>query len=143
VDRHFFATGAKALLIIAIWGMAGCHKDPDPWDSAECWGRQAGGKPSRGKLTFCVAGGDARQTTYFPGREGKPTTCKAAGRVASRSKDKLSISFDSGSCEDGRNPAAHRMSCLSAEGRSWACEFSKEAKERPGLSMFFPVARSD
>jgi hypothetical protein len=108
--------------------MAGCHKDaPDP---AECWGRQAGGKPLRGKLTFCISGGEARQTT---------TTCKATGRVVSRTKDKLSISFDSGSCEDGRNSAAHRLSCLSAEGRSWACEFSKEAKQLPGLSMFFPV----
>jgi hypothetical protein len=141
MKRHFFAACAKGLAIIAIWGMAGCHKDaPDP---AECWGRQAGGKPSRGKLTFCVSGGDARQTTYLPGRDSKPTTCKAAGRVVSRSKDKLSISFDSGSCEDGRNSAAHEMSCLSAEGRSWACEFSKEAKQRSGLSMFFPVARSD
>jgi hypothetical protein len=70
-------------------------------------------------------------------------TCKAAGHVVSRSKDKLSISFDSGSCEDGRKSAAHKMSCLSAEGRSWACEFSKEAKQLPGLSMFFTLARSD
>jgi hypothetical protein len=139
--KHFPADCAKVLLVIAIWGMAGCHKDSP--DAAECWGRQAGGKPLRGKLTFCVSGGDARQTTYVPGRDGKPTTCNAAGRVVSRSKDRLSISFVSGSCEDGRNSAAHEMSCLSAEGRSWACEFSKEAKQRPGLSMFFPAARSD
>ena len=139
--RPFLADCAKVLLIIAIGGIAGCQKDP--WDSAECWGRQAGGKPSRGKLTFCVSGSDARQTIYLSGRDGKSTTCKAAGRVVSRSKDKLSISLDSGSCEDGRNSAAHEMSCLSAEGRSWACEFSKEAKQRPGLSMFFPLARSD
>jgi len=86
-----------------------------------------------------VSGGGAHQTINFAGRDGKPTTCKAAGRVVSRSKDKLSISFDSGSCEDGRNSAAHKMSCLSAEGRSWACEFSKEAKQLPGLSMFFPA----
>ena len=129
------------LLVTAIWGMAGCHQDsPDP---AECWSRQAGGKPSRGKLTFCVSGGDARQTTYLSGRDGKPTTCKAAGHVVSRSKDKLSISFDSGSCQDGRNSAAHKMSCLSAEGRSWACEFGKEAKQLPGLSIFFPAAGAD
>lgn len=57
VKRQFFA-------IIAIWGMAGCNRDaPDP---SECWGRQAGGKPSRGKLTFCVSGVDARQTIFFP-----------------------------------------------------------------------------
>jgi hypothetical protein len=143
MKRHFFAACARVLPIIAIWGMAGCQKDSPPPDPAECWGRQAGGKPARGKLTFCVSGGDARQTTYFSGRDSKPTTCKAAGRVVSRSKDKLSISFDSGSCEDGRKPAAHKMSCLSAEGRSWACEFSKEAKQLPGLSMFFPVTRSD
>jgi len=129
------------LLVIAIWGIAGCHQDsPDP---AECCSRQAGGTPSRGKLTFCVSGGDARQTTYLSGRDGKPTTCKAAGHVVSRSKDKLSISFDSGSCEDGRNSAAHKMSCLSAEGRSWACEFGKEAKQLPGLSIFFPAAAAD
>ena len=142
MKRHFFAASAKVLLIVAICGMAGCKKEEPP-DPTECWGRQAGGKPLRGKLTFCVSGDDARQTSYFPGRDGKATTCKAAGRVVSRSKDKLSISFDSGSCEDGRNPAAHMMSCLSAEGRSWACEFSKEAKQRAGLSMFFPVAGSD
>jgi hypothetical protein len=141
MKRHFFAC-AKVLLIIAIWGMAGCKK-ADPPDPTECWARQAGGKPSRGKLTFCVSGGDARQTTYLSARDGKATTCKAVGRVVSRSKDKLSISFDSGSCEDGRKSAAHKMSCLSAEGRSWACEFSKEAKQRPGLSMFFPAAVAD
>jgi len=142
MKRHFFAACAKVLFIIAVCGMAGCQKEDSP-DPAECWGRQAGGKPPRGKLTFCVSGDDARQTTYFPGRDGKATTCKAVGRVVSRSKDKLSISFDSGSCEDGRNSAAHKMSCLSAEGRSWACEFSKEAKQRPGLSMFFPAAVAD
>lgn len=92
-------------------------------------------------MTFCVSGSDARLTTELPGRDKKLTTCKAAGKVVSRSKEKLTISFDAGSCENGRNAAAHRLSCLSAEGRSWACEFSKEARLSP--QVFFPVARSD
>ena len=92
-------------------------------------------------MTFCVSGSDARQTTSLPGRDKKTTTCKAAGKVVSRSKDKLNMSFDAGSCDNGRNSAAHKMSCLSAEGRSWACEFSKEA--RLPAQVFFPVAGSD
>ena len=95
------------------------------------------GKHAGGKLTFCVSGSDARLTTSLPARDKKLTTCNAAGKVVSRSKEKLSISLDAGSCENGRNSPAHKMSCLSAEGRSWACEFSKEAKLPP--QVFFPV----
>jgi len=121
--------------------MAGCGKDAPAPDPSECWGRQLAGKQAGGNLMFCVSGSDARQTTSLPGRDKKLTTCKASGKVVSRSKEKLSISLDAGSCDNGRSSAAHRMSCLSAEGRSWACEFSKEAKLP--AQVFFPVARSD
>lgn len=132
----------RVLLLMASLAIAGCGKDepakPAPVPT-ECWkGRKVDEKQARTPLVFCVKGEDAHKTTDLTVK-GKPVKCSADGKVSGRTRDNLDVAFDAGSCESGRQTVAHRMSCRSAEGRSWACQFSAEAKQ-PGWWVFFPVA---
>lgn len=135
----YFRT-VKRVLLIAVIVIAGCGKDEAPAPApvaavpTECW------KQAKSAQVFCVKGGDAQKTAELTVK-GKPVRCSTEGHVSSRTKDNLSVAFDAGSCENGRKTVAHKMSCRSAEGRSWACQFSAEAKQ-PGWLVFFPVAQA-